>query len=57
MPPKYLEIFLKDSPEPDAYLGEYEDAEAGEPAEAPPIDELREDPDVRAVLAAAALAA
>jgi hypothetical protein len=57
MPPEYLSIFLKGLPEPDAYLGEYEDGEGEDAGTSPSFEELREDPDVQAVLEAAALAA
>jgi hypothetical protein len=56
MPPEYLAIFLRDLPDPDAYLGEYED---GDDDQQQPVrttvDELREDPDVKAVLKAVAI--
>ena len=57
MPPEYLSIFLKGLPEPDAYLGEYEDGEEEDAGKSPSLEELRGDPDVQAVLEAAALAA
>jgi hypothetical protein len=54
MPPEYLNIFLEDVdvPEADAFLGEEDTPE--EQADQPTVEELREDPDVRAVLEAAA---
>jgi hypothetical protein len=57
MPPEYLAIFLEDPNEVDAYLGEYEEDGGAEPAASPSLEELQQDPDVKAVLAAAELAA
>jgi hypothetical protein len=54
MPPEYLETFLAEDetlPKPDAVLG-LEDAGGQEPSEAPEVNELMRDPDVRAIVEA-----
>jgi hypothetical protein len=54
MPPEYLAIFLaedKTLPKPDAVLG-LEDTSGEEPGEAPEVNELLRDPDVRAIVEA-----
>jgi hypothetical protein len=56
MPPEYFSVFLegRDLPEPDAYLGEQQTARETATAAIPSIDQLQADPDVAAVLEAAA---
>lgn len=56
MPPNYLKQFLEEDkslPMPDAVLGLDDDAQGEELVEAPTVDELLKDPDVRAVVEAA----
>lgn len=56
MPPNYLKQFLdedKSLPVPDAVMGLDDDGQEEELTEAPSVEELLEDPDVRAVVDAA----